>query len=68
MNCHDTHVENGTQPAHRVPRRDLVLTELGLGVSQFGNLYRKTTDEEARSAVGDGTVPEYLAGYLPPKT
>jgi len=37
---------------HHVPRRDVALTELGLGVSQFGNLYRKTTDEEARSAVG----------------
>jgi D-threo-aldose 1-dehydrogenase len=51
MNSQDTHAENGTQPAHRVPRRDLVLTELGLGVSQFGNLYRKATDQEVRSAV-----------------
>jgi aryl-alcohol dehydrogenase-like predicted oxidoreductase len=38
-------------PVHQVPRRAVALTELGLGVSQFGNLYRKTTDEEARSAV-----------------
>ena len=38
-------------PVHQVPRRAVALTELGLGVSQFGNLYRKTTDEEARSAL-----------------
>ncbi|MDQ7991814.1 MAG: aldo/keto reductase [Propionicimonas sp.] len=32
-------------------RTGLDLTELGMGVSQFGNLYRETTDDEAASAV-----------------
>jgi len=32
-------------------RAGLELTEIGMGVSQFGNLYRETTDEEAASAV-----------------
>jgi D-threo-aldose 1-dehydrogenase len=32
-------------------RNGLALTELGLGVAQFGNLYRETTDEQAESAV-----------------
>ncbi|WP_353827737.1 aldo/keto reductase [Agromyces sp. SYSU T0242] len=31
--------------------RGLPLTELGLGMAQLGNLYRETTDEEARSAI-----------------
>jgi D-threo-aldose 1-dehydrogenase len=35
----------------RATRRGLRLTELGLGVAQFGNLYRETTDEEAAGAV-----------------
>jgi D-threo-aldose 1-dehydrogenase len=35
----------------RATRRGLRLTELGLGVAQFGNLYRETTDEEAEGAV-----------------
>lgn len=35
----------------RATRRGLRLTELGLGVAQFGNLYRATTDEEAAGAV-----------------
>lgn len=35
----------------RATRRGLRLTELGLGVAQFGNLYRETTDDEAASAV-----------------
>ncbi|HEX4057199.1 MAG TPA: aldo/keto reductase [Galbitalea sp.] len=35
----------------RATRRGLRLTELGLGVAQFGNLYRETTDDEAAGAV-----------------
>ena len=35
----------------RATQRGLRLTELGLGVAQFGNLYRETTDDEAASAV-----------------
>jgi D-threo-aldose 1-dehydrogenase len=31
--------------------RGPALTEIGLGVAQFGNLYRETTDAEARGAV-----------------
>lgn len=27
------------------------LTELGMGVAQFGNLHRETTDEESTAAV-----------------
>lgn len=32
-------------------RRGVELTEVGLGVAQFGNLYRETSDEQARSAL-----------------
>ena len=46
-----TTVSGSLLPLHAVPRRDVALTELGLGVSQFGNLYRQTTDEQSRSAV-----------------
>jgi D-threo-aldose 1-dehydrogenase len=35
----------------RATRRGLRLTELGLGVAQFGNLYRETSDDEAAGAV-----------------
>jgi D-threo-aldose 1-dehydrogenase len=35
----------------RATQRGLRLTEIGLGVAQFGNLYRETTDEEAAGAV-----------------
>lgn len=34
----------------RTTRSGLPLTELGLGVSQFGNLYRPTSDEDAAGA------------------
>jgi D-threo-aldose 1-dehydrogenase len=34
----------------RSTTRGLPLTELGLGVAQFGNLYRETTDDEAHGA------------------
>ncbi len=34
----------------RALRNGVVLTELGLGTAQFGNLYRETTDEEAAGA------------------
>jgi D-threo-aldose 1-dehydrogenase len=37
----------------RATKRGLELTELGLGVAQFGNLYRETTDEQAASAVAE---------------
>jgi D-threo-aldose 1-dehydrogenase len=37
----------------RATKRGLELTELGLGVAQFGNLYRETTDEQAESAVAE---------------
>ena len=33
-------------------RRGVTLTRLGLGVAQFGNLYRETTDEQAAGAMG----------------
>jgi len=46
-----TALRRTVMPVHQVPRRAVALTELGLGVSQFGNLYHKTTDEEARGAV-----------------
>ena len=32
-------------------RRGVTLTQLGLGVAQFGNLYRETTDEQAAGAM-----------------
>ena len=35
----------------RATRRGLPLTELGLGVAQFGNLYRQTTDVDSTAAV-----------------
>jgi D-threo-aldose 1-dehydrogenase len=35
----------------RAAKRGLPLTELGLGVAQFGNLFRETSDEEAAGAV-----------------
>ncbi|HAM28155.1 MAG TPA: aldo/keto reductase [Microbacteriaceae bacterium] len=35
----------------RATRRGLPLTELGLGVAQFGNLYRETTDADSTAAV-----------------
>ncbi|MBN1174343.1 MAG: aldo/keto reductase [Micromonosporaceae bacterium] len=34
-----------------LPRGGLSLTELGLGTSQMGNLYRETTDEQASAAL-----------------
>jgi D-threo-aldose 1-dehydrogenase len=36
---------------NRATRRGLHLTELGLGLAQFGNLYRETSDEEAAGAI-----------------
>jgi D-threo-aldose 1-dehydrogenase len=35
----------------RATRRGLRLTELGVGLAQFGNLYRVTSDEEAAGAI-----------------
>lgn len=35
----------------RATRRGLPLTELGLGVAQFGNLHRETTDADSTAAV-----------------
>lgn len=46
----DAEVCTSTMPVQKVPHRDVVLTELGLGSSQFGNLYRETSDHEAHSA------------------
>ena len=51
MSLPDGPDRDGVLPVHRVPRRDVALTELGLGMAQLGNLYRETTDAEARSAV-----------------
>ena len=42
---------NSTMTVRQVSGRDIGLTELGLGTSQFGNLYRETTEEEAAEAV-----------------
>ena len=44
-------MEKGEAMQTRQTRTGLQLTELGLGVAQFGNLYRETTDEEAASAI-----------------
>ncbi|WP_169582032.1 MULTISPECIES: aldo/keto reductase [Microbacterium] len=55
----------------RLLSRGLALTEVGLGTAQLGNLYRATTDEDARAAVdtawGGGvryfdTAPHYGLG------
>src|SRR6185312_11817030 len=55
----------------RAARHGLELTELGLGVAQFGNLFRETSDEEAASAVDSAwrsgiryfdTAPHYGLG------
>jgi D-threo-aldose 1-dehydrogenase len=55
----------------RTLRNGLALTELGLGTSSFGNLFRETTDEQTRDAVDaawDGgvrhfdTAPHYGLG------
>jgi D-threo-aldose 1-dehydrogenase len=55
----------------RALRRGLQLTELGLGLAQFGNLYRATSDEEAAAALGEAwasgiryfdTAPHYGLG------
>jgi D-threo-aldose 1-dehydrogenase len=44
-------LKKGEAMQTRRTRTGLELTELGLGVAQFGNLYRETTDEEAASAI-----------------
>ncbi|WP_308493461.1 aldo/keto reductase [Microbacterium terrisoli] len=55
----------------RAVGREVMLTRIGLGVAQFGNLYRETTDEEAAGAfqaAWDGgvryfdTAPHYGLG------
>lgn len=46
-----TVLNNDTRMRTRDVGADLPLTELGLGMAQFGNLYRQTTDGEAAGAI-----------------
>ncbi|WP_426322024.1 aldo/keto reductase [Microbacterium sp. E-13] len=43
-------IQGGYAIYARTPARGRALTEIGLGTSLFGNLYRETTDEEVRAA------------------
>ena len=48
----------------RATRRGLPLTELGLGVAQFGNLYRETSDVDSTAAVDAGTSKDQARDAL----